>query len=66
MVSPLLKDKRFYLCGASYALNLSHIIMVDRKGVELSSGQHIDVPRLSISDLSLAWSDFWLEGSENP
>lgn len=62
MVSSLLNNKRFCLCGASLALNLSHIRMVNHNTAELTNGQLIDIPRLAAKDLYLAWSDFWLDG----
>ena len=65
MVPDLLADKRFYLCGASLALNLNHVRVVDKAGAQLSSGQYIDIPRTSSNSLYLAWSDYWLEGGEN-
>ena len=64
MIEPLLKDRRFYLCGASLAVNLNHISMVDKSGVLISSGQHIEVPRLTINPLYVAWSNYWLEGGK--
>ena len=62
MAAPLLADKRFYLCGASLALNLNHVRMVDRTGALLSTGQRIEVPRLTTGALYLTWSNYWLEG----
>lgn len=62
MAAPLLTDGRFYLCGASLALNLGHVRMVDRTGALLSTGQRIEVPRLTTNALYLAWSNYWLEG----
>lgn len=62
MAASLLADGRFYLCGASLALNLGHVRMVDRSGALLSTGQRIEVPRLTAGALYLAWSNYWLEG----
>lgn len=62
MVTPLLADRRFYLCGVSLAINLNHVRMVDRNGALLSTGQRIEVPRRTTGALYLAWSNYWLEG----
>jgi len=61
-LQPLLKDPRFVLCGASFVLNLYHVKMVDKSGVQFSDGGKIGLPKAVYRTLRTAWLDFWLEG----
>lgn len=61
-VSPLLEDKRFLLCGASFAVNLYYVKMVDKTSVMLSDGRSLSLPKTACTPLRSAWSDYWLEG----
>lgn len=58
---PLLADRRFYLCGASFALNLQHVTGVHGQAAILDNGQTATLPRMSAADFKKAWGKFWLE-----
>ena len=59
--APLLADRRFYLCGASFALNLQHVTGVHGQAAILDNGQTATLPRMSAADFKKAWGKFWLE-----
>ena len=59
---PLLSDKRFYLCGASFVLNLHCIKSINKADVLFVGGQQTTVPRRSAAELNTAWIHYWLEG----
>lgn len=59
--APLLADRRFYLCGASFALNLQHVTGVHGQAAILDNGQTVSLPRMSAADFKKAWGKFWLE-----
>lgn len=61
-IEPLLKDKRFHLYGASFAVNLHFIQMVEKTGVQLSNGHKLTLPKAACATLRTHWSDYWLEG----
>ncbi len=61
MVSPLLTDRRFCLCGASFALNFQYVIGVNGQTALLDNGQTVTLPRASASEFKKAWGNFWLE-----
>ncbi len=63
-VAPLLQDPRFFLCGASFVLNLQHVSGVSAQGALLDNGVWVPVPRAGITPLKQAWGQYWLkEGS---
>ena len=59
--APLLADRRFCLCGASFVLNLQHVRGVQRQNALLDSGQTLALPRASAADFKKAWGSYWLE-----
>ena len=61
-IRPLLADKRFYLCGASFVLNLHCIKSINKADVLFVGGQQTTVPRRSAAELNTAWIHYWLEG----
>lgn len=61
-MQPLLTDKRFYLCGASFLLNLHYIKSINKAEVLFAGGQKTTVPRRSAAELHTAWMGYWLEG----
>ena len=60
-MQPLLADKRFYLCGASFIFNLYHIKSVTKSGAFIGSRQ-TPVPKRAAAELNTAWMHYWLEG----
>ena len=62
IMQPLLADKRFYLCGASFVLNLHCIKSINKADVLFVGGQQTTVPRRAAAELNTAWIHYWLEG----
>jgi len=65
-VQELLKDARFVLCGASIAVNLHYVTMVEKDALLLKEDCKIFIPRKSSSAVRSAWYDYWFEGGGNP
>lgn len=61
-MGPLLADRRFYLCGTSFLLNLHCIKSIHKSDILFAGGQKTTVPRRSASELNTAWMHYWLEG----
>lgn len=61
IVSPLLNDRRFYLCGASFVLNFQHVTAVKGQTAQLNNGQTVTLPRTAATDFKKAWGNYWLE-----
>lgn len=60
MVSPLLADPRFYLCGASFVLNFQHVTGVSGQIALLDNGQTVPLPRTAATEFKKAWGNYWL------
>lgn len=60
-VAPLLADRRFCLCGASFALNFQHVTGVNGQTALLDNGQTVVLPRTAATDFKKAWGNYWLE-----
>ena len=63
-VAPLLTDTRFYLCGASYVLNLQRVVGVREREATLDNGVRLTLPRACAAPFRTAWSDFWIAGRD--
>lgn len=63
-IRPLLADKRFYLCGASFVLNLHCIKSINKADLLFVGGQQTTVPRRAAAELNTAWIHYWLEGGQ--
>lgn len=61
LAAPLLRDSRFYMCGASYVLNFQHVTAVNGQQARLDSGEVISLPRTAAHAFKKAWGDYWLE-----
>ena len=59
-VAPLLADRRFCLCGASFVVNFQHVAGVNGQTALLDNGLALSLPR-SASDFKQAWGNYWLE-----
>lgn len=57
---PLLKDNRFYLCGASFVLNFQHVTGVQGQTALLDNGQAVSLPRSAAAAFKKAWGSYWL------
>lgn len=60
MAIPLLADRRFYLCGASFVLNFQHVAGVNGQIALLDNSQAVTLPRTSATDFKKAWGNYWL------
>ena len=61
MAAPLLADRRFYLCGASFVLNFQYVTGVQGQNAILDNGQTVTLPRSVALDFKKAWGAYWLE-----
>ena len=61
--APLLADRRFYLCGASFVLNFQYVAGVQGQTALLDDGQAVTLPRTVAAEFKKAWGKFWLEGN---
>lgn len=61
MAAPLLADRRFCLCGASYVLNFQHVTGVNGQTALLDNGRTVALPRTAAADFKRAWGAYWLE-----
>ena len=59
--APLLADRRFCLCGASFVINFQHVTGVNGQTALLDSGQTVALPRTAAADFKKAWGNYWLE-----
>lgn len=62
MAAPLLADKRFCMCGASYVLNMQHVTGVDGQRAYLDNGGVLTLPRSSAVSFKSVWGEYWLGG----
>lgn len=60
-VAPLLADRRFALCGASFVLNFQHVTGVNGLTALFDNGQTVPLPRTAAADFKRAWGNYWLE-----
>ena len=58
--APLLADRRFYLCGASFVLNFQHVAGVNGQTALLDDSQAVALPRMAAADFKKAWGNYWL------
>ena len=59
--APLLADRRFCLCGASFVLNFQHVTGVNGQTALLDNGQTVVLPRTAATEFKKAWGNYWLE-----
>ena len=65
-VAPLLADRRFCLCGASFVLNLQRVAGVEARSALLDDGSRLTLPRTAAAAFKKAWGAYWLEGGTPP
>ena len=58
--APLLADRRFYLCGASFVLNFQHVTGVQGQSALFDNGQALTLPRSAAANFKMAWGSWWL------
>ena len=61
MMEPLLADRRFRLCGASYVLNFQYITGINGQTCLLDNGQTIVLPKAAAAAFKQDWGSYWLE-----
>ena len=61
MAAPLLADRRFCLCGASFVMNFQHVAGVNGQTALLDNGQSVSLPRTAAAAFKRAWGSYWLE-----
>lgn len=64
MTAPLLADRHFCRCGASFVLNYQHVTGVSGQSALLDDGKALPLPRTAVAAFKSAWGRYWLE--ENP
>lgn len=62
-VAPLLLDTRFILCGASFAINLHHVVAIDKQNIMFNNDIRIHPPKKSIPLVRTKWMNYWFEGA---
>lgn len=60
-VEPLLKDRRFLQCGASFVVNLFYIKAVEKDTAVFKNGIKISLPKKACTGVRKIWMDYWLE-----
>lgn len=61
-VAPLLADRRFLPCGASFAVNLEQVAAVEKAGLTMADGRQLPLPRGQYTLLKKLWMEHWLQG----
>ena len=61
--APLLADRRFCLCGASFVLNFQHVTGVNGQTALLDNGQTVTLPRSVATEFKKEWGNYWLTES---
>ena len=55
-----LADRRFCLCGASFAVNLFYVTAVERGFLRMDGGARVPLARGLAAQAKRRWSDYWL------
>lgn len=58
-VAPLLADRSFFLCGASFVLNLRHVTGVQGRTALMDDGHAVPLPRSVVKEFERRWDEFW-------
>lgn len=64
-VAPLLAYRRFVLCSASFAVNLTFAAKIERGGMRLKSGVLLPLSRPFRAEVTNRWMNYNLEGGTN-
>lgn len=60
VVAPLLADRRFQLCGASFVINCQYVTGINSQSALLDNGQVLSLPRTAAANFKRAWGNYWL------
>lgn len=66
VVAPLLADRRFQLCGASFVINNQYVTGMKSYIATLDNGETIPLPRAAAADFKRAWGNYWLAELDEP
>lgn len=58
-VAPLLADRSFFLCGASFVLNLRHVTGVQGRTALMDDGHAVPLLRSVVKEFERRWDEFW-------
>lgn len=61
--APLLADQRFFLCGASFVVNLFYVTAVEKSFLRLDGGARVPLARGLAAQAKQRWSSYWLGSS---
>lgn len=64
-IQPLLRDRRFILCGSAKVGNLHYVSQLDAENLFFRNGTSLYIGRRSGRELRSAWYDFWFNGEES-
>lgn len=56
----LLENNKFYLCGASFVINLQHVVCVQGQTLTLDDNQKLTIPRNTVTEFKTIWGKYWL------
>ncbi len=59
-VGELLVDKRFALCGASMAVNMHHITIVENEAIVFTDTERVFLGKKACRELRTAWNIYWI------
>ncbi len=60
-IEPLLHDDRFFICGASFAVNLYHVTSVEKDSVVFKKDRRLYMSKTQCAAVRSGWLDFWLK-----
>ena len=63
-IAPVVSDRRFALCGSSYAVNLFFVTAVGKSELTLRGGKKVPLPRQYAGAVKKQWVNYWL-GSDS-
>ena len=63
-IQDLLSDRRFVLCGASMAVNLRHITMIENDALVFNDTHRAYLGKKSCREVRSVWYDFCFDGEE--
>lgn len=64
-IRELLADSRFFLCGASIAVNMDHISEATDSSVSFNGGQALHFSKKIMTDMKSTWYEYCLDKQQN-
>lgn len=61
-MEPLLADRRFVLCGSSFAVNLHYVTTVGKRELTVGGKLRVPLSRGLAAHVKQRWGDYWMEG----